>query len=287
MLLRSMMCVAVVFAMAGFACAAYVFHVGLQYTDTYDASGNDLGTTNPFTTTTLGNGATQYNIAPGGGAVFHQFEMYLSVSGMGAGENVVFMYYGSHITGATQYPDYNSAPYFDTYAPSVLSYTAIDPPEMPASGGSSAPSSVPWSLNLCNDTSHAFAHQVMTGSTQTGPGNGTFGDYAADIYGAQNPVQFAGMGEIEPYDIGTLTVESTAAGTFELRLFGEPRLLRDHHQQYQWSWCASERVVPDVYRNRRLDRVHSRAIDVGVVGQRADQPAGLQVVAAWPRKNGG
>ena len=173
----------------GVASADYVWQIALAYTDTYDAAGNQPAATNDFTTVPQGNGTMQYQITPGGAAVYHQFEVYLVAQGLTADQDFVSGQVGSHTTGTTQYPD---GTLFVPYLPSALaSLTTVNPPTMPA-GGSNVPAvGSPWNINQFNTNSNAFAFDVMRGASQTGNGNGTYGDYAADMNGITSTAQLA------------------------------------------------------------------------------------------------
>jgi hypothetical protein len=221
MLSRSLLSVVCLLGMAAYASADPILYVGLQYTTSYDRFGNELGL-RPFATTTLGNGTVQTSITLGGGAVYHQFEMFLNVSGLAADQDAATMQYNAVATGGVTFGGPSGA-----YNASILSQTPINPPKMPSGTGSDALPHSPWFLNFSNvlygtKKEMAFIHDATRGTTTTGGGNGVYGDYIADMNGATDLSRIHGVGEGEPYDIGVLTVQATTTGGFGYRFFANP-----------------------------------------------------------------
>jgi hypothetical protein len=223
MMFRSLLCVAALLGMAAMARAEPVMYIGLEYQTSYNAVGYNVG---PLETMTdvLGDGTTKTTVLLPGDAEIHAFKVLLNVSGLAAGEDALyFQYYGVLGGGATL--DDGGLFGGSAYAPSDLSLVNINPPRMPTSSNpySDAPSRSGWNLNEYCGCTPVFAHDVYTNMTsQTGNGNGQCGDYAADMNGSTTTAGMHGVGEGEPYHIGTIYLKAITDGTFGFSFRANP-----------------------------------------------------------------
>lgn len=215
MMIRSFLTAAVLLGMATFASAATIgYSVGLSYQTSYDAAGTELS---PLVNTAVvqGDGTTKTTITLDGTATVHAFKVLLTANNLASDQDLLFFQYKGVATGGATISD--GGIMGGSYLPSDFSMVTVNPPAMPTTSGSNAASAAPWNLNFANVSadmkSATFVHDVTTGSTNTGNGNGTYGDYAAHIYGTT--AAFGGVGELDPYDIGTIYLtDADVAGTF-------------------------------------------------------------------------
>jgi len=160
------LCAALPLAPARIASAAVEFHVGLAYEMSSDVGGN---------TCTLPNVAvpgddaslTQVSVAPGGQWVHHVFNVYATVTGLSADQDLVFMMFGGTGTGGVTTGGSTSY--------TANSYT-VDPPAM-GPPTSDAPADVWSNLNGFNGVNYVVS--VQRGAATGGAQGNTYGDYAA------------------------------------------------------------------------------------------------------------
>ena len=192
--------IAITFGLASIAFGELAgYNVVLQYTTSYDAHGHNLGQL-PYTTIPNGDGTKSIDIAPGATGVVHQFEVYVTVHDLASDQDPHVFIFGENTTGGVTTGD-GGIGIGNAYTPSALSTTMVDPPPMgPAGNQSDMPPSLPWEYNGFNSTGNngGFGWIVATGTTTTGPGNGTYGDMAAAIH----------VGKTTPYDMGTLLLDA-------------------------------------------------------------------------------
>ena len=201
MMVRSFLCLAVVLGAAGVASAEVLVNVDLVYTTSYeDAVSFVVAGPLPTTVVAQPNGTTKTVVTLSNPAAkVHQFEVYLNVSGLAADQDsVAFQYSGLLGGGATFNVDTGG------YAESTLATTNIDPPPAGAGNGGSH---APWNINSLNMGTGAFVHDIWRGTTTA-----SYGDYAST----------AQVGEAAPYDIGTLYLNASGAGTFALNFPQNP-----------------------------------------------------------------
>jgi hypothetical protein len=205
--MRKVGCVGIVFAAmllatAGVASAETLgMNVGLEYVESYNA----LGDVVPLTvgTVLLGDGSTKTTVNLADGAVSHKFGLYLSMHDMAAGQDFRMCQFARAITGAVT---------ADEAGYEANSYM-INPSKMPAGTGSDAPNATWDNQNFFNGT--AFCMEVRPGTSETGAGNGTYGDYAAYLQ----------LGESSPFQVGSLTLGATGPGTFGIHFDPNPGYL--------------------------------------------------------------
>jgi hypothetical protein len=194
---------AVLLATAGMASADTLgVNVGLQYVESYDALGNIV----PLTVTTAlqGDGTTKTTVELDAGAVSHKFDLYLSTHDMGADQDLVAIQFGKLTTGAVvaEESGYEANSYM------------VNPPKMPSGTGSDAGNATWDNQNFFN--SYAFVVDVRRGTSSTGAGNGTYGDYAAYVQ----------LGEADPFQVGSLTLGASDIGTFAFKFDANPNYFK-------------------------------------------------------------
>jgi hypothetical protein len=198
---------AIVFGLAAASSADTVgFDVQLRYLGSYDSGGAGLGKL-PSTTSVLANGSTQTTVNLYGSAgVTHWFEMYI-VTHLPVGSDALGFICNDSVTGGVTSPSGATG-----YAASAYSTAPVALPYMGPAGNQSwlnggAPSAQ-WAENAhSNSTSFLW---MLTGTFDTSgypdPGNGTHGDMA----------YYEQVGELAPYDIGTVKLKTTGVGTFTM-----------------------------------------------------------------------
>lgn len=196
MMIRGFLCIAVVLGVAGVASADYILDVGLSYTGSYSYDGLDeysqpiytsLGQS-PYTQSLQANGTYKTVIAPTAGAVMHEFEVFLNVTGMAAGEDLVYSQYNG-VFGGDAALNVAKGGFAEIG-------TSVNPTSM---GGSDAGNHAVWNMNSVNMGNGTFYHDLWRPSSSS-----TYGDYAAYVH----------PGEGGDYDIGTLYLDSAGKGTF-------------------------------------------------------------------------
>lgn len=200
-------CMSIAFAAMLLATTNSVFavtlgmNVGLEYVESYNA----LGDVVPLTVGTAlqGDGSTKTTVNLTPGAVSHKFGLYLSMSDMPADQDFRMCQFAKVVTGAVT---------ADEAGYEANSYM-INPTKMPAGTGSDAPNATWDNQNFFNGT--AFCMEVRPGTSETGAGNGTYGDYAA----------FLQLGEASPFQVGSLSLGATGAGTFGIHFDSNPGYL--------------------------------------------------------------
>jgi autotransporter-associated beta strand protein len=158
------LCAALAFAPARFASAGIELHVGLAYEMSYDATMTN-STVLP-NVAVPGNGASlsQVNVTPGSGWVNHVFNVYATVTGLAADQDVVFMQFSGSGSGAATPGAYTGNSYI------------IDPSAMGSPASDAAANT--WSLgNSFNGADYLV--RVQFGDTTANPATNTYGDYAA------------------------------------------------------------------------------------------------------------
>jgi hypothetical protein len=176
------------------------FNVGLQYVTSFDSLNNDVGPL-PSTAVIQSDGSLKTTISLNGTGVTHEFNMFLSVHDLAAGQNALYFQFNKLTTGGVITNGPND--HYDSVSGS------IDPPSMgnSVSGYSDAPAADWANIDSFNGT--AFAIDLKTGSSSTGPGNGTYGDYAAIMnFVDPGPPQDPG------FKVGTLYLTASDVGTF-------------------------------------------------------------------------
>jgi hypothetical protein len=195
MMVRSFLCMAVVLGAAGVASAEVLVNVDLVYTTSLDAAFNNLGPL-PKTVIAQPNGTNKTVVTLSNpAAIVHQFEVYLNVSGLAADQDAVAFQYSGLLGGGASY-NVDAGGYME----SSLATTPVDPPGLP-------PSHAPWAQNFLQMATGAFVHDIWRGTTSS-----TYGDYASTVQ----------VGEAAPYDIGTLYLNASGAGTFALNFPQNP-----------------------------------------------------------------
>jgi hypothetical protein len=188
-------------ASSGVSAATLKMNVGLEYVESY----NSLGDVVPLTVGTAlqGDGSTKTTVNLGGGAVSHKFDMYLGFENMAADQDFRMVQIGKTVTGAVTAQEAGYEPY---------SYM-VNPPKMPAGTGSDAPNATWDNQNFFNG--YAFVVEERPGLSQTGAGNGTYGDYSAYLQ----------LGEAAPFQVGSMTLGATGPGTFGFHFDANPGYL--------------------------------------------------------------
>jgi hypothetical protein len=195
---------AVLLATANMASAVTLgMNVGLEYVESY----NSLGDVVPLVThrSLQGDGSTKTVVPVASGAVSHKFNLYLSMHDLAADQDFVICELDKYSTGAV------TAEPFASYEPN--SYM-INPSKMPSGTGSDAPNATWDNQNFFNG--YAAVVEVRRGTSQTGAGNGTYGDYPAYLQ----------LGESSPFLVGSLTLGATDAGTFGFQLKSNPNYFK-------------------------------------------------------------
>ncbi|MEN6558369.1 MAG: PEP-CTERM sorting domain-containing protein [Thermoguttaceae bacterium] len=209
MMWRSFLCVAALLGLTAVASAGTAgYNVYLTYAGSYDADGtqvDDLAST----LTTLSDGSTKTTLTLDSTAVVHAFTVSVSVHDLAAGQNPSSFQFACSTTGGVTLGDDAAGGGVSggNYVASDLAQTALNPPRMgnATSGSSDASSAIPWAENSINPQNN-FIWIAKRGSTQTGNGNGTYGDYIAAMAVGQNST----------YEMGTMYLSTTDAGAFSL-----------------------------------------------------------------------
>jgi hypothetical protein len=186
------------------------FYTELVYVTSYNSAGQDIGKI-PYTTAGLPDGTTQTTLnLYGGAAASSKFEILIKTYLPSDTDATGFIYYSAFSGGASAFPS--------PYAKSVSS----EPPNfyVPAMGPAGNRSElglwgiansypVWWSNTWISTNNRFFAvmnYGYEAGLSDTGPGDGTYGDLPAYLH----------VGRDTAYDIGSFRVKTTGAGTFTL-----------------------------------------------------------------------
>ena len=200
----SLLFVALLFGLATVASADPVgYTLSLVYNGSYDLSGNSVAV--PYTTTILGDGTTKYdlNIA-GTAAVVNQFNIVLS-SVRNLPANADLWYFQSLVNYSGGLTAGDEGVFTGAYAPNNPSVTPgkQGTASTPTSAYSNMGATNVFFVNAINTLD--LACQVTPGSTQTGGGNGTYGDMASYMHLGVAGYHASGAN----YLIGTMNLDDT------------------------------------------------------------------------------
>lgn len=206
--LVSLLFVGILFGLASVASADIILNIGFAYQTAFDALDQDIG---PGTSSTTGVGATTHtDVQINPLAAYYRFNVYVSVSGLASDQDIVALQWNGVTTGAVQ-------ALADRYLGNEYS---VNPAKMPAGTGSDAPNHQWDNLDFFNGT--AFVVDMFRGTTSTGNGNGTYGDYAAYMQmGEATSVNATG-----PFNIGQMDLIATAPGTFGFSFHSNPNFFK-------------------------------------------------------------
>lgn len=252
-MLRSLLCVASLLSLTTVASAGTAgFNVHLTYSGSYDASGNQMDDL-AWMRTTSADGSTKTLLQLNSTAVVHAFTVSVSVHDLAADQDAGYFQFRGNVSGGVAFGDGAAGGMVsgDPYVTSSLSNTTVDPTAMgnTTSGSSNASSAIPWFENSINPQNN-FLWLAKRGVTETGNGNGTYGDYMAAM----------AVGENSPYEMGTLylsTTDVTNMGTFSLSFVTDAEgyfgVLSQNGGDYglgmgtsaTWSWPVNYSAVGD------------------------------------------
>jgi len=173
------------------------------FTDVYAADGSEANGWS-LTPVVEGDGSTKYQVtlAAGSNAVVAQFEIYLTAANLPAQSDFWFLQTNTLYTGGLTYGDQGLF-----YGP----YTNVNPNLTPGKMGlsstnnSNMASSPVWADNWYNGLAYNWG--VTQGSTETGNGNGTYGDMAAKAHVGVAAGWGGGVGS--PTDLGSMNFDLT------------------------------------------------------------------------------
>ncbi len=179
----------------GFASAQIQLHISLQYQSSNDGLGDNIVLPNVTVPGTDGvSSLSQVNLATGGLYVNHVFNVYASVSGLSADQNITGMLFGSNATGGVTTGGSSSF----TLNPLVLT-----PPTMGSPVSSALPA--PWCTSLDSGfNGSAYAVNVTMGTSTGGDQGNTYGDYAANLR----------FGQSAPFLIGQQVLTCNSSGGY-------------------------------------------------------------------------
>jgi hypothetical protein len=195
-----------VLALASFAPASVIVTVNVLYLKSWNADYSDSAVLSEDLTPN-GTGGTLKTIELPAGNTFvnHQFEYFVTVSGLAAGQNVVDLAFNRAVTGATTVASGDWS----------LNNPTIDPPAM-GSPSSNAPSAAALTdLSVFSGTAWGF--DVRRGPDTGGTKGNDFGDYAAFYnFGAAN-TDLGTQNVVDATDAGTLAFTfKNSASTFKI-----------------------------------------------------------------------
>lgn len=229
----SLLLVALVLGFAGVASAAIVETFNLEYLGSYDPLTMD--TTNlAGESVDNGNGTLGLSIvaATADDVRFsvHEFAVHYSLSGLAVDQDMLLALVGSQWNGVSALS--TSATYYEASVAFAGNPPLMGPNGSAPNGQSDAPAvSDMFAQNWMNDYG-GLQLEVKQGSTTTGNGNGTYGDYAAYLHAGEAkatgaPSSF--LGDQTGMVIGTLRLETTAGGdgtgSFSFRFWDNPGYL--------------------------------------------------------------
>jgi hypothetical protein len=196
-----------ILGMASVASAEYVVNMSLAYAGSFDASGTQLADV-PFVATPKADGTVDYKAQwdPSYLGEVHAFNVVANVSGLAADQDWLSLQWSATVAGGMINDD--GGVFGGAYLGNPVAN--IDPPLMGGATKSNAPSAAPFFLNLNNGLNIAF--DMQTGSTETGNGNGTYGDYAA-MYQLGEAGGTAATRDANI--VGTLYLMATGPGKYE------------------------------------------------------------------------
>lgn len=207
MKLRLLLCAVALFGLANVASATIVLTVNMNYAGSYDADFNSVA---PVVTDVLQADETYarvVDLASAPTAMYHSFDLTLSVTGLAADQDIMAAGWKTHVTGSVL----GSSGTAEDMASLAGGYTAdehqIDPLKMPnVTGGSNAPPATWDYTNFYNGTGMAFI--ARWGTSTGGTLGNTYGDYMAYLH----------IGETEPFTFGNLTLTTTevANGSYSI-----------------------------------------------------------------------
>jgi len=214
-----LMC-ALIFGLATAASADTVgLSLSLSYNGTFSAATGEQLADIPFEALVNPDGTTNYKVAwnPSYLGEVATFNLVVGVSGLAADQDLKALQFNPLLTGNMLFNDAASGGVGPCYIPTL---GTLNPPKMPTGTGSDAPAANTFDLNQYNGT--AFTAAVSMGSSVTGAGNGTYGDYIAYYQWGET------TGKAEANDgnvMGQVAVTATGPGTFSFKFFANPGYL--------------------------------------------------------------
>ena len=199
----SFLCVVVLLAASSLASAGVVLNVSLVYEGSWDSTHTNSYVF-PSVVVPEGNNSSmsQVSLPSTGPGVYtnHQFGVYVSVAGLTADQDVVYLSFGHSVSGATTIGAYTD----NTYA--------IDPGPM-GSPSSDAPSASWNDMNFINGTNYTV--DLQRGTSTGGSQGNTYGDYAAYMQlGESGSLHAPGPFRIGDQILTSSILTSSGSGTF-------------------------------------------------------------------------
>jgi hypothetical protein len=204
--LVSLLFVGILFGLASVASADLILNMGYTYETSFNALDEDIG---PGVSGTVAgpDGTTLTTVQINPLAAYYRFHVTVLLTGLAADQDLAGLQVNVAKSGGVNPGDGS------LYVPTEMS---INPPKMPAGTGSDAPAHSYYNLAFFNGT--AFVLDMWRGSTQTGNGNGTYGDYMAYMELGE-PDSAVAPG---PFDIGYFDVTATDLGTMGFNILPNP-----------------------------------------------------------------
>jgi len=223
------LCAVLAFMPPAIASADYGLHISLAYQVSNDGAGHTCTLPNvavPGSDATL----TQVSLAPGGPWVNHVFNVYATVTGLSADQDVTFMLFtGAGSAGVTR----------GTYTPN--SYP-INPPSMgPPTSDAPAAS---WSDFNGLNSGGTYVVSLTTGTSTGGAQGNTYGDYAAYMQLGE-PTSPNAPG---PFLIGQQVLSCNSSGTYSFTFIpneGYFQIISGNTNGAATGTITSPRVYPD------------------------------------------
>ena len=187
--------VALVLSVTSMASAELIVTMGLQYVDSTTADWASTAVLPTEVTTVGGAKTTKVLMASDNLYVNHRFNLYITVSGLLADQDLVGWMVNKAVTGAA---DSVNGDY-------VASNAAVDPPSM-GSPASNAPSAVPFAVDNFNGTSWQLS---LTRGAASGSGGNKYGDYASYMHVGEGTTP--GIGEA--FFLGEQNITAAADGS--------------------------------------------------------------------------